>query len=74
MDRLEIGQEWEFVEPVNVDRRAIEKGTRVRVGFIEEEVLETKVMVVVLGTEPPQTLTIPRRVLTLHATRLRKAG
>ena len=74
MDRLEIGQEWEFVEPASVDGRMIEKGTRVRVGFVEAEVVESKVTVVLIGTKPPQTLAVPRHVLTVHARLLRKAG
>ena len=67
MDRLEIGQVLEFVEAAQLDGRTIEPGTRVRVGYVENQAFESKIIVVVLGTDPPQTLTMPRHVLTLHA-------
>ena len=67
MDRLEVGQVLEFVEDTKIDGRTIESGTRVRVGYVESELFESKVIVVVLGADPPQTLTMPRHVLTLHA-------
>jgi len=67
MEEIEIGQEREFFERVEIDQKVIEKGTRIRVGYIEEEVMETEVTVVVLGTQPPQTLRMPRRMLTLYS-------
>ena len=72
MDKLEVGQELEFIESAHAAGRVIEKGTRVRVGFVEDELLESEVMVVVLGTSPPQTLMVPRHVLTLHCRSLPK--
>jgi hypothetical protein len=74
MLRIQVGQELEFIESAHVDDRLIEKGTRVRVGYIEDEALESNVMVVVLGTEPVQTLTLPRHTLTLHCRPLQAAG
>jgi hypothetical protein len=72
MFNLEIGQELEFIEPASVDGAPIAKGTRVRVGAIMAEVVEPKVTLVVLGTQPPQTLTVNRHVLTLHCRPLPK--
>ena len=66
MEDIEVGQELEFFEPAHLDDRVIEKGTRVRVGYITEELLEPRVIVVVLGTEPPQTVMMPKHVLMLH--------
>jgi len=66
MFKLEIGQELEFVEPATVDDRKIAPGTRVRVGYIQSELMEPKVTVVVLGKDAPETLTMDRHVLTVH--------
>jgi hypothetical protein len=74
MHKIQVGQELEFIEPAHVDDRLIEKGTRVRVGYVEDEALESNVMVVVLGTEPVQTLTLPRHILTLHCRPVQPAG
>jgi len=63
---LEIGQELEFIEPVQTEDRVIPKGLRVRVGAIMAELLEPKVTLVVLGEQAPATLTLPRHVVTLH--------
>lgn len=70
---LQIGQELEFIEPVRIDGQVIGKGSRVRVGLIEDEVVGAKVMVVMLGREP-KTLTLPRHILTLHCLPVRKEG
>ena len=70
MDRFQVGEELEFIEPAHVDGRLIEKGTKVRVGYIEDEVLEATVMVVVLGAEPMQTLAVPNSTLMLHCRRV----
>jgi len=72
MHQIEVGQELEFIEPAHVDGKTIEKGTRVRVGFVLDEVLESKVTVVLLGKEPPETLTVPRHVLAMHCVPARK--
>jgi hypothetical protein len=66
MDRIKVGDVLEFVEPAHVDGKTIARGTKVRVGYIEEEVLEPNVTVVVLDATPPQTLTLPRHVVALH--------
>jgi len=72
MDAIDVGQELEFIEPAHAEGRVIEKGTRVRVGFVEGELLESNITVVVLGTHPPQTLMVPRHILTLHCRPLPK--
>lgn len=74
MLQLEVGQELEFIEPARVDDRMIDKGTRVRVGFILDEVVEPNVTIVLVGTEPPQTLSVPRHTLALHCVPARKHG
>jgi len=66
MFNLKVGQELEFIEAAHADDRLIPKGTRVRVGFMMDEMLEAKVTLVVLGGETPETLTVPRRVVTMH--------
>jgi len=66
MDELEVGQELEFFEPAHLDGRVIAKGTRVRIGFITKELLEPNVIVLLLGKDPPETLRMPRHVLTMH--------
>ena len=72
MLQIEVGQELEFIEPAHVDDRIIEKGARVRVGFVLDEVLEPKVTIVLLGKEPLETLIVPRHVLALHCIPARK--
>jgi hypothetical protein len=72
MNRLEIGQELEFFKPAHVDGQTMEKGTRVRVGFVEDHGFEQEVMVVVLDKQPLQTVILPRHVLTLHCHLLSK--
>jgi hypothetical protein len=67
MDQIEVGQEFEFIKPAELDGRLIEKGTRVRVGFVINDGLEQTVTVVVLGRTPAESLTMPRHVLTLHS-------
>jgi hypothetical protein len=66
MQTIEVGQELEFIEPATVDNRVIEKGTRVRVGHIMTELQEPEVTLVVLGGASITTLTVPRRIVTLH--------
>ncbi len=66
MFALQVGQVLEFVEPATVDGRKIAPGTRVRVGYIQSELMEPKVTVVVLGKDVPETLTVDRHVLTIH--------
>ena len=72
MLKIEVGQELEFFEPAQLGGTMIEKGTRVRIGFVTKELLEPHVMVIVLGKEPPETLMMPRHVLTLHSVLLPK--
>lgn len=66
MNQIEVGQELEFFEAAHAFGRPIDKGTRVRVGFVLDEVSEPKITVVLLGEEPPETMTVPRHVLTMH--------
>jgi hypothetical protein len=71
MDRIEVGQEFEFVQPVEIDGHKIAQGTRVRVGYVENELFESKVIVVVLGTDTAETVTLPRHVLMLNCQALK---
>ncbi len=66
MFSLEVGQELEFIAPAHVDGLLLAKGTRVRVGAIMSELLDTKVTLVIHGGQPSETLTVPRHVVTLH--------
>ena len=70
MDRIKVGDVLEFIEPAHAEGKTIARGTKVRVGYIEEEVLEPDVTVVVLDTNPPQTLTLPRHILSVHCRHL----
>jgi len=74
MGKIEIGQELEFFEPARLDGRIIEKGTRVRVGHVEKDLLDEHVLVVLLGTRPPETLAMPRHILTMHSVLTRGHG
>jgi hypothetical protein len=67
MFNLEIGQELEFIEPVHTEGRVIPRGTRVRVGAVMAELLEPEVMLVILGRTPPETLTVAKHIVTMHA-------
>ena len=74
MFTLEIGQELEFIEPAHTeDGVLIAKGTSVRVGFIMPELLESNVTLVVLDDKSPQTLTVPKHIVTLHCRPLQKS-
>jgi hypothetical protein len=74
MGKIEIGQEREFFEATRVEGKTILKGTRVRVGYIARNPHEARVIVVVLGTEPPETVTMPRHMLMMHSVPLRASG
>ena len=74
MNRIKAGDVLEFIEPAHADGKTIARGTKVRVGYVEEEVLEPNVTVVLLDTTPPQTLTLPRHILTVHCRHLAGAG
>ena len=75
MFTLEVGQELEFIEPAHTqDGALIPKGTHVRVGFIMPELLESNVTLVVLNGKSPETLTVPRHIVTVHSRPVHKAG
>jgi hypothetical protein len=63
---IKTGQVLEFVEPVTVEGRVIERGTRVRVGYIEPQVMESKLTLVVLGTEKSDTIVVDHHVAGIH--------
>jgi len=66
MFKLEVGQELAFVKSATVDGLAIPKGTRVRVGAVLSELLDSNVTLVVHDPKLPETLTVARHVVTLH--------
>ncbi|HUX26044.1 MAG TPA: hypothetical protein VMV87_15695 [Burkholderiales bacterium] len=66
MFNLQVGQELEFIEPATAGDLVIPKGTRVRVGAIMSEVLESKVTLIVHGGILPETLNVERHIVTLH--------
>ena len=63
---IKVGQLLEFLEPVNVEGRIIERGTRARVGYILTEVLEPKLTLVLLGAAKPDTVVVDHHVAGLH--------
>jgi hypothetical protein len=63
---IKVGQVLEFVEPVNVEGRVIERGTRARVGYILDEVVEPKLTLVLLGGEKPGTVVVDHNVAGIH--------
>ena len=66
MVKIEVGQELEFVLPASTDNLAIPKGTRVRIGAIMSELLDSKILLVVHDAKLPKTLTVDRHIVTLH--------
>lgn len=73
MFNLEVGQELEFIEPATADDLVIPKGTRVRVGAIMSELLESKVTLVIHDGKLPETLTVDRHIVTMHCRLLPKS-
>ena len=73
MFNLEVGQELEFIEPATAESLLIPKGTRVRVGAIMSEVLESKVTLVFHGGKLPETLTVDRHIVTMHCQPVQKS-
>ena len=71
---LKVGQVLEFIEPAHATGRLMEKGTRVRVGAIMSELLESQVTVVILGEKTPESLTVDRHILTLHCRPVRESA
>ena len=63
---IKVGQLLEFVDPVNVDGRLIERGTRARVGHILTEVMEPKLTLVLTSTAKPETLVVLHHVAGIH--------
>jgi hypothetical protein len=63
---IKVGQVLEFVDPVNVEGRVIERGTRARVGYILAEVLEPKLTLVLLGAEKTDTIVVDHHVAGIH--------
>ena len=66
MFNIAVGQELEFIESATTDDRVIPKGTRVRVGAMMAELMEPKVMLVVLGGKSVETLTVAKHIVTMH--------
>ena len=70
---IKTGQVLEFVEPVTVDGRVIERGTRVRVGYIEPQVVESKLTLVLMDTDESDTIVVDHHVAGIHC-RIVKEG
>ena len=66
MFNLAVGQELAFVKSATVDGLVIPKGTRVRVGAILSELLDSNITLVVHDANLPETLTVARHVVMLH--------
>jgi hypothetical protein len=63
---LKVGQVVEFFRPVDVDGKTIPKGTRARVAHIIAELVEPKVVLVLLR-EKPEALLVERHEVTLNS-------
>ena len=63
---LKVGQVVEFFRPVHVDGKTIPKGTRARVAHIIAELVEPKVVLVLLR-EKPEALLVERHEVTLNS-------
>ena len=63
---IRIGQELEFVHDVNVEGRAIARGTRVRVGHIHSEIMAPKLDLVLLNTGKIETIVVDHHVAGLN--------
>ena len=63
---IKVGQLLEFLEPVHVEGRVIERGTGARVGYILTEVVEPELTLVLLGAEKPETVVVDHHVAGLH--------
>ncbi|MDH3315211.1 MAG: hypothetical protein OEN48_12820 [Betaproteobacteria bacterium] len=63
---IKVGQVLEFVYPVNVDGRIIERGTRARVGHILADLMESKLTLVLLGEEKATTIVVDHHVAGIH--------
>ena len=63
---IKVGQVLEFLGPVKVEGRTIERGTRVRVGHILSGVTEPKLTLVLLGKEKVETIVVDHHVAGLH--------
>ena len=71
---IKVGQVLEFVEPVNVEGRRIERGTRVRVGHILGAVMGSKLTLVLLGGEKPETIVVDHHVAGIHCRIVQESG
>lgn len=69
---IEVGQVHEFIVAAHADDQTIAKGTRVRVVHILPELTEPILTLVVLGEGEPQTLIVPRRVVSLNCRPLKE--
>jgi hypothetical protein len=63
---IKVGQLLEFVEPVTVEGRRIERGTRARVGHILGEVMESKLTLVLLGKDKAESIVVEHHVAGMH--------
>jgi hypothetical protein len=67
MAELEVGQVVEFFRPVQVDGKVIPKGARARVAHILAELVEPKVVLVLLSGEKPEPVIAERHVVTVNS-------
>lgn len=63
---IKIGQVLEFVASVVVEGRVIERGVRARVGYIEPQVVESKVTLILLGSDKPETIVVDHHVAGIN--------
>ena len=63
---IAVGQELEFIAPVDVDGETIDKGTRARIGTVISELPEDRVFLVLLNAGVPRTIVVPRHIVTRY--------
>ncbi len=63
---IKTGQVLEFVDPVTVEGRVIAQGTRVRVGYIEPQVMESKLTLVFMDAGQSGTIVVDHHVAGIH--------
>jgi hypothetical protein len=67
MNDLKVGEVVEFFRPVQVDSKLIPKGTRARLAHILGELVEPKLVLVLLSGEKPEPIIVERHLVTVNA-------
>ena len=63
---IKIGQLLEVIHEVDVEGKAIARGTRARVGHVHSEIMAPKLDLVLLNTGKIETIVVDHHVAGLH--------